>query len=95
MMRPFYCRIVVSPVDPNLRRTPAPRVSQVVATGKFEREHGGGGRHSRRREHRATDLKQPQRSSERQSTRGFDAGFLDPAGYLITVHARRREVDGD
>ena len=95
MMRPFYCRIVVSPVDPNLRRTPAPRVSQVVATGNFEREHGGGGRHSRRREHRATDLKQPQRSSERQSTRGFDAGFLDPTGYLMTVHARRREVDDD
>ena len=95
MMRPFYCRIVMSPVDPNLRRTPVPRVSQVVATGKFEREHGGGGRHSRRREHRATDLKQPQRSSERQSTRGFDAGFLDPTGYLMTVHARRREVDDD
>ena len=29
------------------------------------------------------------------STRGFDAGFLDPAGYLMTVHARRREVDDD
>ena len=67
----------------------------MVATGKFERERGGGGRHSRRREHRATDLKQPQRSSERQSTRGFDAGFLDPTGYLMTVHARRREVDDD
>ena len=71
MMRPFYCRIVVSLVDLNLRRTPVPRVSQVVATGKFERERGGGGRQSRRREHRASDLKQPQRSSERYLNAGL------------------------
>ena len=65
MMRPFYCRIVVSPVDPNSRRTPVPQVSQVVATEKFEREQ------SRRREHRASDLKQPQRSSERYLNAGL------------------------
>ena len=95
MMRPFYCRIVVSPVDPNSRRTPVPQVSQVVATEKFERERGGGG------DSRGVASTAQATSSSRSaapsatSTRGFDAGFLDPTGYLMTVHARRREVDND
>ena len=95
MMRPFCCRIFVSPVDPNWRRTPVPQVSQVVATEKFERERGGGG------DSRGVASTAQATSSSRSaapsatSTRGFDAGFLDPTGYLMTVHARRRKIDDD